>query len=1019
MRLPTIFCTCFYAKALTLVTLLASVTFPALAQTSITYSTGGANWNDGSAKGNAGDFDFTGGVGLWSADGNVAWGMDSWRPLTTGGSLSGTALSLQVGQSISITITGADSGGRTGITTSGAIGFSLATGTGAPSGATTAAQAIDGSRFRVEYVGGDNSATAVGGATTSAGMPGFSSFKSGQTYIVELISSNQINFRVVGATQYNILDLGSSGNIGKIVLYNRGSNMDARFTGVVVTNMTAVTLSNNVADPVGNISGQIGKNNGTNNNVIKNGDGTVALTTSNSYGGTTAINAGILRAGANGALGGAGAGTVTVASGATLALNNASTVSNALSIAGTGAGGIGAIHNDVGDVTVSGAVTLTAASSIKSSNNTLTFSGGFSGAGLGLTINGDGNTTISSTGINTGSSGTLTKNDNGTLIISAAGNFTGSTTINNGIVRIANNTSLGTTAGATTLSAGALELSNNITVGENISLSGTGVSSGGALRNASGTNTWTGAITNTSGARINADTNTALIISGNISNAASQTLYLGGNGNITNTGTITGTLTTGNGAVFKDGSGTLTLSANNSGLTGLFRMRQGTVSITNANSLGSGSLEFGDSDTTNNRITLLINSNTTIANRFAIANNSGGGTIDVASGQTATFTGVLSQTNGTANTTKIAKGGAGILILGGTGSTYAGQIQIGNGTVIIGQSGSFGTNTTIAQRGIDLGLDISDANQANNVSLLTSNNVTISNSIYVAPNTSSATRTIGIAGPGTAGFSNEIRLDQNTTLTVNAGSASSDRVNISGAITQNTGTASGIIKQGAGTLALSGANTYSGNTTIDAGTLRLERLSGGVGATAINGNTIAVNNGGTLLLGAANQIGDNTGITLAGGILDTAGYADQVGQLKFSGSNVSSTIIGLSSSSNGFLFSGLDTASIGSLADSGLIFRPSEGNLYSTVNGLSIKLSNADWVAAAGGSTTLNGFNSKISFADGTLASQISFSGGQSGTYLNVAAIPEPKVYVAAGALALLIGLAEFRRRKKIVSSKV
>ena len=403
------------------------------------------------------------------------------------------------------------------------------------------------------------------------------------------------------------------------------------------------------------------------------------------------------------------------------------------------------------------------------------------------------------------------------VILNQVNTYTGGTTVNaNATALVANNSALGSSGTATVTSGGRIQMSNGITIGRALVLNGDGISGSGSLQNVSGTNTWSGNITNNSNARINANTNTALILSGNISNAASQSLYLGGDGNITNTGTITGTLATGNGAVFKDGAGTLTLSANNNGLTGLFRMRQGTVSITNANSLGSGVLEFGNSDTTNARITLLINSNTTITNRFEIANNSAGGTIDVASGQTATFTGTLSQTNGTANTTKFAKGGAGILVLGGSGSTYNGQLQIGNGTVIIGQSGSFGTNTTTAQRGIDLGLDITDTNQANNVSLLTSNNVTISNSIYVGANTNDAfTRTIGITGGGTNTFSNEFFLGGD--LTVNAGSNATDQVTISGALV-NTG---GLIKTGSGTVVLSGANTYSGTTTISAGTVRV------------------------------------------------------------------------------------------------------------------------------------------------------------------------------------------------------
>ncbi|MBU3586214.1 hypothetical protein, partial [Polynucleobacter sp. AM-26B4] len=64
--------------------------------------------------------------------------------------------------------------------------------------------------------------------------------------------------------------------------------------------------------------------------------------------------------------------------------------------------------------------------------------------------------------------------------------------------------------GVTVASGAALELSGGITIGdEALSLNGTGVSSGGALRNISGNNTYGGAITLvTNAVRINSDSDT-------------------------------------------------------------------------------------------------------------------------------------------------------------------------------------------------------------------------------------------------------------------------------------------------------------------------------------------------------------------------------------------------------------------------------------------------------------------------------------------------------------------------------
>ena len=591
------------------------------------------------------------------------------------------------------------------------------------------------------------------------------------------------------------------------------------------------------------------------------------------------------------------------------------------------------------------------------------------------------------------------------VILNQANTYTGGTTVNaNATALVANNSALGSSGTATVTSGGRIQMSNGITIERGLVLNGDGISASGSLQNVSGTNTWSGNITNNSNARINANTNTALIISGNISNAASQSLFFGGDGNITNTGTITGNLTTGNGALYKDGAGRLTLTGNNTGLTGLVRVLGGTASIATANNIGSGTVEIGGSGT------LATTADLTRTAGLTVTDASTGASIDVASGTTFTQTGAFT---GTANSaTKIGKSGNGTLIFNAaSGSTFGGQIQIGQGTVVVGRDGALGNNTSTVNRGVDLGLNVGDVPQGNNVSLLASNGVTVEQSIWVEQNTSGAARTVGISGSGTATFTNEVRMNTGTTLTVQAGSSGTDRVNISGPITQNSGAASGIIKQGVGTLALSGANTYTGTTTINAGTLRLERLSGGVGATSVSGSTIAVNSGGTLLLGAANQIGDTTGITMSGGTLDTgASLADNVGQLRFSGSGVTATIRGLATGDNGsFIFSGMDTSSGANLANSGLTFAAASGQSYDFVNGFRIKLFSTDIASTL----TSNSFSTKVSFEGASQVGAISFTGGTSATYLTVAAIPEPRVYAAAACLIVLIGVTEYRRRRR------
>ena len=216
-----------------------------------------------------------------------------------------------------------------------------------------------------------------------------------------------------------------------------------------------------------------------------------------------------------------------------------------------------------------------------------------------------------------------------------------------------------------------------------------------------------------------------------------------------------------------------------------------------------------------------------------------GAAIDVASGTTFTQTGAF--TGAATASTKIGKSGAGTLIFNASsGSTFGGQIQIGQGTVIAGTTGALGANNSTANRGIDLGLNVGDASQANNVSLLASNGVTVGQSIYVAPNTSSATRTIGISGSGTATFNNEIYLGGDLIIDSAAGG---NTVNVSGKITQDQGGAGmGIIKNSAGTATLSGASDYKGNTTINAGVLQIS-ASNNLGAA---NNSVLIASGATL-----------------------------------------------------------------------------------------------------------------------------------------------------------------------------
>jgi autotransporter-associated beta strand protein len=153
-------------------------------------------------------------------------------------------------------------------------------------------------------------------------------------------------------------------------------------------------------------------------------------------------------------------------------------------------------------------------------------------------------------------SSTLAKSGAGTLVAGAANDYGLATYVEQGVLRLANNLGAGTISGGIVVRSGAaLELIGNITVGaEALTLSGTGISNGGSLRNISGINTYGGAITIGGGARIIADSG-SLTLTGGIATTGGQNLTFGGAGDIT----VSNAVINGAANLIKDGSGTLGL----------------------------------------------------------------------------------------------------------------------------------------------------------------------------------------------------------------------------------------------------------------------------------------------------------------------------------------------------------------------------------------------------------------------------------------------------------------------------
>ena len=357
--------------------------------------------------------------------------------------------------------------------------------------------------------------------------------------------------------------------------------------------------------------------------LTKNGSGTLTLTGNNNYSGTTTINSGTLQLG-NGST------TGTLATGSAISI---------------GTGGTFAINR----------------------SNIVTQGTDFSGSAI------------------TGAGG-ITQAGSGTTVLNADNSYTGTTTVSNGTLNIQHANALGSTTGGTTVSStGTLALQSTTgitTAAESLTLSGNGFGSGGALRNVSGNNTYSGVITLADHARINSDAGTLTldVSTANAITAIDRNITFGGSGDIV----VADAISTGSGTLTKDGSGKLTLAGSNS-YTGTTTISGGTLQVGNGT---SGSIANTSSISVASGSTLAVNRTGTLSQADVLGSGaiSGAGSFTKLGSGTLTLTANNSYTGGTLVS-------EGTLIINGNQSAATGAITVESGATLTG-TGSYGGSTS-------------------------------------------------------------------------------------------------------------------------------------------------------------------------------------------------------------------------------------------------------------------------------------------------------------------------------------
>lgn len=443
----------------------------------------------------------------------------------------------------------------------------------------------------------------------------------------------------------------------------------------------------------------------------------------------------------------------------------------------------------------------------------------------------------------------------GTLTLAGDNSFAGNTTVNSGyIFRLQHANALGATGGTNTVAAGGtMEVAGGVTIasGESIGIAGDGNAFFGALRAGTGGGTWSGGVTlngGGAGPRIGATAGNTLTVTGTIANGTGNSFNISGQ---SGTGVVIFNPTTSNTYTGTTGiiRGILRLGKTDALPTGTTLDVDSVGNVPDAATFDMAGfnqtvavLQDSAGTNVNGLITNSLSSSTSIFTVNQASDTDFGGVIENGSGSVI-----------------LTKGGVGTLTLSGA-NTFTGGTNIKNGSIVI----SGGDNRLATGGSVVLG------------------DVATSGKLVIG--TSAVARTQTLAGLTTTGLGGNVvgaHAADNSTLTLNIASGTNVFDGTLGGAGANENMLT-LTKTGAGTLTLSGANTYSGPTTLTQGTLQIGvNPVGSITSSAIGTGTLTFN-GGTISSdgGTARSIGNAVTFTGNAGL----GNATNNGTLTFTNS---------------------------------------------------------------------------------------------------------------------------------------